>query len=298
MARLDRSPAGELVAEVERRLEQIEQLADPVAREAATGAVGALLDLYGAGLDRIVEEIAARDDGEFAAALVADDLVAHLLLLHGLHPVPLSQRVRAALEEVRPYLESHGGDVELLGVQAPAVHLRLQGSCRGCPSSTVTLKLAIENAIRKAAPEIEEVIAVDAAPAPQAQPLLQIEVLGGVRGDQAPSMPKLEAQWTVAGSLPDLREGQAVLRTIGGQPILFLDLGTGPLAYRPDCPACGSPLTAAALLGTELTCPECMSRYDPLRGGRCLDSPQLGLEAVPLLRTDDGLVKVALAVAA
>lgn len=301
----EQPPAAELVAEVERRLEQIEQLRDPVAREPATAVVGALLDLYGAGLERIVEAVAARDDGELAAALAADELVAHLLLLHGLHPVPLEARVGEALEEVRPYLDSHGGDVELLDVQASSVRLRLRGSCSGCPSSTITLKLAIENAIRKAAPEIEEVIAVHGTPTPQGPPLLSIEVLGGVgaeqpsssRGENAPSA-KVGAVWTMAGGLPDLHEGQAVVRTIAGQPILFLDLGRGPLAYRPGCPACGSGLTSAALLGSELACPGCANRYDPLRGGRCLDSPELALEPVPLLKGEDGLVRVALPVPA
>jgi Fe-S cluster biogenesis protein NfuA len=165
---------GELVADVERLLEDLEALPDPVARQTATALVQGLLELYGAGLERIVEAIAARDDGELAAALAGDELVAHLLLIHGLHPVPLEARVIEALDSVKPYLESHGGSVELVGIEEGAVRLRLQGSCSGCPSSAITLKLAIENAIQKAAPEIEEVIAEEGAPA--ASPLLQIEL--------------------------------------------------------------------------------------------------------------------------
>ena len=70
--------------------------------------------------------------------------------------------MREALEEVRPYLESHGGDVELLAVEDGVVRLRMQGSCSGCPSSAMTLKLAIEDAIRKHAPEVEQIEAEDA----------------------------------------------------------------------------------------------------------------------------------------
>jgi Fe-S cluster biogenesis protein NfuA len=136
--------------------------------------VQALLDLYGEGLARVVGEAAARDaGGELAAALGEDELVAHLLLLHGLHPVPLETRVRGALDEVRPYLETHGGNVALLGVEEGVVRLQLQGSCSGCPSSAVTLKLAVEEAIHKAAPDVAEIVAVD-APAPS--PLIQLEV--------------------------------------------------------------------------------------------------------------------------
>jgi Fe-S cluster biogenesis protein NfuA len=74
---------------------------------------------------------------------------------------------------MRPYLDSHGGDVRLLGVEDGVVRLELQGSCSGCPSSAVTLKLAVEEAIHKAAPDVAEIGAVD-APAPS--PLIQLEV--------------------------------------------------------------------------------------------------------------------------
>ena len=102
----------------------------------------------------------------------------------------------------------------------------------------------------------------------------------------------------MAGGLPDLEAGRPLLREIGGQPILFLKLGEQLYAYRPHCPACDGSLADAALHGTELLCPGCRNRYDPLRAGRCLDAPQLHLEPVPLLMGEDGLVKVALLVAA
>ncbi|MCA1683042.1 MAG: NifU family protein [Actinobacteria bacterium] len=293
----------ELVAEVERRLEELETLADPLARQKSTETVQALLELYGAGLARIVDEIAARDgDGELAEVLAGDELVAHLLLLHGLHPVPLEDRVIQALDEVRPYLESHGGDVELLEIDGAAVHLRMQGSCSGCPSSAMTLKLAIENAIHKAAPEIEDVIAdgggaAAAAPAPGA--LLQIE-LAPAGSDTLPmaGMPEAGGEWAMAGGLPELSGGGLALKRVAGQPVLFLKLAERFYGYRPECPACTGSLGDAALSATELTCSGCGNRYDVLRAGRCLDAPQLHLEPVPLLVGQDGLVKVAMAVPA
>jgi len=84
--------------------------------------------------------------------------VGSLLLLYGLHPVDLETRVRGALEKTRPYLRSHGGNVELVDVdESGAVRLRLQGSCHGCPSSAMTLKLAIEQAIHDAAPDVTSI---------------------------------------------------------------------------------------------------------------------------------------------
>jgi Fe-S cluster biogenesis protein NfuA/nitrite reductase/ring-hydroxylating ferredoxin subunit len=256
--------------------------------------VQALIELYGAGLERIIEEIAPRDDGELAAALADDELVSHLLLLHGLHPSGLEERVVGALEEVRPYLESHGGGVELVGIEGASLRLRLRGSCSGCPSSAMTLKLAIENAIHKAAPEIEEVIAEE-EPAEHSG-LLQIELTPRAR----PTGPGAEVagEWTMVGGLPDLFGGGSVVKQICGQPILFLKAGDAVYGYRPLCPACEESLESAVLRGTEMICSGCGSRYDVLRAGRCLDSPQLHLDPVPLLVGDDGLVKVALPVAA
>jgi len=289
-----------LVADVERLLGEVEGLPDPTARQKTTEVVQALLELYGAGLERIVQEIAARDDGQLAQVLAEDELVAHLLLLHGLHPVPLAERVMQALGEVRPYLESHGGDVELLEIEGAAVRLRLEGSCSGCPSSAMTLKLAIENAILKAAPEVEEVIADGAAEAPGAgavgganpsPPLLQIELPSAAAPAAEPG-----GEWTMAGGLPELSGGGLMVKPVAGQPVLFLKLQDSFYGYRPSCPACEQSLGEGSLRAAELTCPGCGNRYDVLRAGRCLDAPQLHLEPVPLLVGQDGLVKVALAV--
>jgi Fe-S cluster biogenesis protein NfuA/nitrite reductase/ring-hydroxylating ferredoxin subunit len=288
-----------LVVRIERLLDEIERLQDGGARHKALEVVQALLDLYGAGLERIVQEVGARKDDELVAALLGDELVSHLLLLHGLHPLPVERRVVGALDEVRPYLESHGGGVELLGVAGEQVRLRLFGSCSGCPSSTMTLKLAIENAIHKAAPEIEEVVAEDGGVAESG--LLQIEMAPQPPGSTAlprPALEAVEAEWTMVGGLPELSASDLVVKQVAGQRILFLALQGRFYGYRPACPVCGESLSEAELHGYELRCRGCGSRFDALRAGRCLDSPQLHLEPVPLLVSDDGLVKVALPIAA
>jgi Fe-S cluster biogenesis protein NfuA len=152
-----------MIERVEALLDEVEAF-PPAQRDTATELVQALLDMYGEGLSRIV----AAD-----SVPVEDELVAHLLLLHGLHPVPLRERVSGALDEVRPYLLAHGGGVELLGVEEGVVRLRLEGACHGCPSSALTLKSAVEEAIQKSAPDIERIEA-EGATAPSG--LLQIEI--------------------------------------------------------------------------------------------------------------------------
>jgi Fe-S cluster biogenesis protein NfuA len=151
-----------MIERVEALLDEVEAFPPPQ-RETATELVQALLDMYGEGLSRIVAA---------GPVPVEDELVAHLLLLHGLHPVPVEQRVSGALEEVRPYLLAHGGGVELLGIDDGVVRLRLEGACNGCPSSSLTLKSAVEEAIVRAAPDVERIEAEgEVAPG-----LLQIEI--------------------------------------------------------------------------------------------------------------------------
>lgn len=148
---------------VEALLDQVEGF-PPAEREVATELVQALLDMYGEGLAKIVAA---------GPVPVEDELVAHLLLLHGLHPVPVEERVTGALDSVRPYLAAHGGGVELLGVEDGVVRLRLEGACHGCPSSSLTLRAAVEEAVVKAAPDVER---IDAEGAVESPGLLQIEI--------------------------------------------------------------------------------------------------------------------------
>jgi Fe-S cluster biogenesis protein NfuA len=136
--------------------------ASPAVQAKAEELVRLLMQLYGAGLDRILSIIEEMDEAGAAASpvfarLAADDLVSSLLVLHDLHPLDLNFRVERALDHVRPYLESHGGNVKLLGIEDTTVRLRLEGSCKSCPSSTITMKLAVEKAIEEAAPEIDHI---------------------------------------------------------------------------------------------------------------------------------------------
>ena len=146
---MDDAEVRELVARVDELLERLDGR--------AVEPVQALVELYGEALSRLLAGVDPTQD----------ELLSHLLLVHDLHPVDVETRVRQALEEVRPYLGSHGGGVELLGVEEGVARLRLDGTCNGCPSSAVTLRNAIEAAVLKAAPDVERIEAEGAAePAP------------------------------------------------------------------------------------------------------------------------------------
>ena len=176
-------------ARIERLLDDVHAAVDGRAYAVVEELVRQLTELYGAGLARIVE--LTRDaDPKLVDRFGADELVASLLLVHGLHPVGVEDRVEAALQSVRPFLAHHDGDVELLGIDpdAGAVLLRLLGSCDGCPSSAVTLQMAVERAIVDAAPEIVHIDVEAAAPLPaRAGPETHVELIRKPRFDSCPT---------------------------------------------------------------------------------------------------------------
>ena len=281
---LDDRGLQERVVRVETLLGEIEALKDPTAQAKAAEMVQVLLELYGEGLARMMEVVADGEESKRTfGAFAEDELISHLLLLHGLHPLDVEARVDSALEEVRPYLQSHGGNVELLGVEGGVARLRMQGSCDGCPSSAMTLKLAIEEAIQKAAPDLEGIEA-EGVSEPKPAPTL----VAGPTLRRKEKKPKEEqTSWTVVGGLPQLSGGGMLVKEISGEPVLFVKLEDDSYAYRHLCPGCGESLEGGSLKGAELGCPGCGRRYDVRRAGRSLDAQQLYLEPIPLLVSEE-----------
>lgn len=263
---------------------RIEELLDgfdePRAAERAEDLVAAVLSLYGEGLRRVV----ALAGPDVLRALLDDDLVAGLLLLHGLHPDDVGTRVQRALDAVRPYLGSHAGGIDLLGVDGDGVaHLRLQGSCDHCPSSSETVRLAVEQAVLEAAPEVVRVEVEGMVAAPETQPLLQI----GTR----PPDPEADGWRPVE---LDAVPGQ--LQRLADLGVVAVNVGGTFCVYRDRCPACGEEMSRGRLDAEVLRCAGCGQRFDARRAGRALDGGE-PLTPVPLLPDGAGW-RVALAKAA
>jgi Fe-S cluster biogenesis protein NfuA len=144
----------QLVAQVDSLLHQVESLDDGQVKSLALETIQILFELYGEALARIIHQTSQSEPGTLLDGFRQDELISHLLLMHDLHPDSIETRVQQALDEVRPYMESHGGNVELIGVQAGIAYLRLVGSCHGCAASSITLKLAVEKSVQKFAPEL------------------------------------------------------------------------------------------------------------------------------------------------
>ncbi|HET9007275.1 MAG TPA: NifU family protein [Actinomycetes bacterium] len=261
---------------IEELLGQIRSAGDTGTAETAEEIVRLVVELYGAGLERAVE-LAGPDALE---RFVGDELVASLLVLHGLHPKDTRTRVVEALDQVRPYLGSHAGGVELLGVdpEAGVVRLRLEGSCDGCPSSTQTVKLAIERAIEQAAPEVTAV---------------EVENLTVEKEPQLLQIQPLRREWEVVEGLDGLEPGRLTAVEVAGAGVVVCSVGGELYAYRDRCPACGTGLAGSAALDAEvLACAACRQRFDVRLAGRGVDQPELHLVPLPLL-AGDGRVRLA-----
>ncbi|HEY8295374.1 MAG TPA: NifU family protein [Micrococcaceae bacterium] len=270
-----------------------------VARERAEELVRQVTDLYGAGLERILTILTSRGPDLYGTLeeLLADDLVSSLLLVHGIHPRDVATRIAGALDSVRPYLGSHGGDVELLGIsEEGVVRLRLLGSCQGCPSSSVTLKFAVEDAIQAAAPEVTSILVEEekAASAPALIPVASLRL----RLDQFPE--QAEGSWEAVPGIADLQAGEVAGFLVGGHALLACRTGQDVYAFRDYCPRCTGSMAGATLQralaapvgGGLLRCPLCRSHFDVRQAGACLEDKSLHLDPLPLL-VRSGVMSVA-----
>ncbi len=274
----------ELVERIVRLTAELERVPDPAARRLAEDLSAAVLALHTEGLERLLELL---DEGGRREA-ARDPVVGGLLLIHDLHPEPLEKRVREGLDEVRPYMKSHGGDVELLGIDDGVARLRLVGSCDGCAASASTLELAVEKALQEAAPDLLG-MEVDGAVESRVTGL-ELPMANGNGNGGGPAAP----EWVVLDGFAEPGDDELMAVAVADQPLVVGRAEGALLAYRDLCVACGSRLTEGTLSEGVLACPACARRFFLPRAGRSLDDEHLQLQPIPLLVERDGSVRVAL----
>lgn len=289
---------------IEALIQEVSEFSDPHARDVAEELIQSLLDLYGEGLARILElSVEAGAPGyKIVESMASDDLVGSLLLLHELHPRDIETRVVEALDGVRPYLKSHGGNVELVSIEDGVARLRLEGSCHGCPSSTMTLKLTIEEAIFKAAPdldrlEVEGVTEPPRLPARAGTPVTFVPPRkkkdGATTTVSSKDSGAARGVWNTVDGLESLSAGILKAITLAQESLVFCQIGGTYYAYYNRCSSCQSPLEGSTLEDTTLICFSCGQQYDLRHAGRSVDASDYFLEPVPLL-LEGGRVKVTL----
>jgi Fe-S cluster biogenesis protein NfuA/nitrite reductase/ring-hydroxylating ferredoxin subunit len=292
----DNGAAAALVARVQRLTAELDSLPDPVARNAAREFMRAVMEMYGAGLAKVVEVLG--NSGEAGAPmrheLINDGVFASLLLIHDLYPVSLEDRVQEALDSVRPYLESHGGNVEIVSVIDGVARLRMEGSCKGCPASASTLELAIRKALDEAAPDLVGLEVEGIVEEPKPAGGKRMLPMAGTVSSAAPA--KRESEWFAVKGASDLEEGAFMTVVVTGRSLVVANVDGKVLAYENTCPSCNSPLSRGLLSEGILSCPSCDRRFFLPLAGRSLDDDRLHLAPVPLLGDQRVGVRVALAV--
>ena len=281
----------DLVGRVQELQAQLDASGDSATREVAEALVSAVVQMYGVGLEKIFGALATHGEAgeQIAAGLAEDPDVGSLLLIHDLHPIPLETRVTEALEKVRPYMESHGGNVELLSLEEGVARIRLQGSCSDCKASSATLELAIKQALEEAAPDLWalEVEGINEDPT-TGMPLPMADVA------PVAAAPTRAPSWYEVDGVNGLALQQVLATDVEGNDLVIANVDGTLLAYHNRCASCGGALDRGELSDGALACPECGRSYFLPRAGRSLDGENLQLEPVPLLQ-EQGRIRVALA---
>jgi nitrite reductase/ring-hydroxylating ferredoxin subunit/Fe-S cluster biogenesis protein NfuA len=279
--------AGGLDAALARKAEL-----EPLARQVLEDALTSLNAIHKAALTAIVR--ARRDDErgeELLFELVDDSAVRMALSMHGLirsaDPMTVAQRI---LDTIRPGIQSHGGDVDLVRLEDGVAYVRLSGACNGCSMASVTMRDGVEKALVQGVASINAVEVLTNEPA--APELLQITHV-----KPAAAAPMADTGWfktfpverIAIGTLEAMsltpRQGEAV-------EVIVVNAAGQMAAYVNACAHQGMPLDKAIVDATEgtLTCPWHGFCFDTTTG-ECLTMPGAQLEALPL-RIEDGHVWV------
>ncbi len=259
-------------------VERMEQIEDEQTRTEVFALLDGIDTVHRYALGRLMERLAKYGGAGLVAQIAQDPLVQTLLEMYDLTAADEREQVERSLQSVYPYIESHGGHLDLLGVEAGSVRVRLSGSCGDCPGSSGTLTRVVEAALREGYPGFRALVAEQPIPAtPMPEPVAH-------RALQRP-------RWVTVGRVDDLVPGELRAVWPEGASLLLARLGDEFYAYRNGCPP-GSPLTlhTGHLEGTTLVCPWHGCRYD-IRTGKRLDG-EGKLEVLPVA-VRDGEIKVA-----
>jgi nitrite reductase/ring-hydroxylating ferredoxin subunit/Fe-S cluster biogenesis protein NfuA len=252
------------------RLETIFDGWEETPRRAVTAYAEAIESLHREALRRLIAALKA--DPAALAALkqaVGDEVVYAVLRRHNILKASIAERVEMALHSVRPMLASHGGNVELVGIEPPAIEVRFTGACDGCPASALTFHAGVKKAVQDACPEITEIRQVKGLANGSGAP-------GGVRFI-SPFALNADGEWRPAGWLDDIPEGGLRTLTLAGEKLILHRRDAVVSCMQNACAHLGFPLDDGEIEDGIITCPYHGFRYD-LASGECLTAPEVQLQ--------------------
>ncbi len=266
----------QLAERVDKAIAEV-QLLDPEIRAKAMTLKSAIEEFHKVGLTHIVKTLKNDPHGKaLLFNLVDEPSVYALFAMHGLVRADLLTQVSRVIEMVRPYMQSHGGDVSLVDVRDKTVYVRLSGNCNGCSMSSVTSRNTVEESLKEHVPEIERVEVVADEPAVGGLVQLQTSDNGSDHG------------WVEGPLTSEIEDGKPFAFECSEDKVLLIKSKKGLRAWRNACAHQGLPLDGGILdpeNGT-ITCPWHGFQYDS-ESGECFSAPQCQLEPFPLRVTDN-----------
>lgn len=264
------------------RLETLFATWDQDGRNAVEAYRRAIDALHAEALARLIRALRAQPAALAAMKeAVSDEVVYAVLRYHELVRPSLNERIEAALAGVRPMLASHGGDVQVVKIEPPAVELRLTGACDGCAASALTFQAGIRKAIHEACPEITEIVQARGGPARDGgSRFLSPFAIGG------------SGTWLAAGEASEIPDGGIRLVEVGGQKLALFRRGVAVTCFQDACAHLGLPVHEGQIEDSIITCPHHGFRYD-LASGKCLTAPEVQLH-MHAVRVIGGRVEVRL----
>ncbi|MEK7426085.1 MAG: NifU family protein [Actinomycetota bacterium] len=221
--------------------------------------------------------------------LVDDPAVHAVLALHGIIRPNLMVRANETLEAVRPYLKSHGGDVELVEVRDGIAFVRLQGSCNGCSMSAVTLREGVEEALVNG---IAEITGIEVLPTEPTETFIPLGSIGRKPAKSDVESDLAASGWIEGPATHDVADGGMVRVDIEvdgeAESFIITNIGNRFALFRNECVHQGMTLDGGMIEDGVLRCPWHGFRFDAT-SGECLSAPGAQLQHVPL-RIENGRV--------
>ena len=270
----------EIAKRVDEALEAVDKLGDDSAKKAAQDLKTAVEDLHRSGLVTIVRKLKSEDvTREALLELVEQPEVRTLFTIHGIIKQDINVQITKVLEYVRPYMQSHGGDVEYVGFENGVAKVRMMGACNGCSQSAVTLREGVEEAL---VDNVDDVSSVEVVPNEPAPALVQIESIEDHKS----------TGWVETIATSELPPGKITSFEHGSTSILLVNVENNLSAYKNECPHQGLPLDTGLVDHEDntLTCAGHGFKFD-VSSGECLTAPQAQLEVFPL-RVENDMILV------
>ena len=295
----------ELVGRLNSLVEELEEYPDTEVREKALELVQIILRLYGESLRRIIATFEAEPQrDQILGRMANDEVIRSILLIHGLMPVSLYDRVAGKLSDLRPYLVSQGCDVELLGIDEGRARMRLMRSGKGAPPIAV-LKADIENALSEVAPDLAGIEIEGLSEKVEATAKVAAALGRMIEKQQPDSKPALvqikrrqaeisspESTWVPVIRSQSIEDGEFKIVTYEDIDVLILNLDGEFYAYQNACADGGLPLDNSLFQSPMLNC-SCHGYGYDLRRGNCIERPELTLTSVPV-NLEDQKVRIGL----